>query len=252
MPTARPMPSQPRATTTPPPAKRPPRVLQVVRDTASPLATAEVDWRGWYLDEEDDTGHFVLHGLICTLLVQLLQRWMAERGQLKRFVQGDVFFQWVQDQPKVQISPDAFIIDALPTPLPESFQTWLPGHLPPRFAVEVVSKDWRKDYDDNPPKYGHLGAKKLVICDHLHDAHRRQSDRMALQVFRRTADGAFVRVHAGPGPAYSAELGAWLMESGKGAERRLRLARDAAGTDLVLSAEEEVAVLREELARLRQ
>lgn len=225
--------------------KRPPRVLQVVRNTASPLANLPVDWSHWYLTEEDDMGHSYLHGLICTLFVELLQRWVCRDGQVRGFVQGDVFFQWIQGEPQVQISPDAFVVDALPQPLPEAFQTWLPGHLPPRFALEVVSRAWRKDYDDNPPKYAHLGARELVIYDHLHVDGKGARDRHTLQVFRRTAEGAFARVYAGAGPAFSAELDAWLVDTGAGSARRLRLARDAAGAELVLSAEEELAAQRQ-------
>ena len=86
------------------------------------------------------------------------------------------------------------------------WQTWLPGHRPPRWAVEIVSDDWKKDYEDNPLKYAQLGARELVIFDP--DAaltSDRRGVRVPLQVYRRDADGAFVRVYRGEGPARSEE-----------------------------------------------
>jgi hypothetical protein len=77
----------------------------------------------------------------------------------------------------------------------------------------------------------------------------------------------FRRVYAGDGPAFSRELGAWIVVTDAG--MRLRLADDAAGARLWPTAEEdaqrakeeerrakeeaerEVAALRAELARLR-
>lgn len=237
------MPNAARVSSPPPkpPAGRPPHVLQVVRNVNSPLLSTPVDWSHWYLLDEDDMGHSLMHGLIAAFFVGLLERWVNRDGQFRGVVQGDVFFQWVPGEPNVQISPDAFVVDAVPEPPPDALQTWLPGHLPPRFAVEIVSKAWRKDYDDNPPKYAHLGTRELVIYDHLHVVGKGARDRHALQVFRRTSEGAFGRVYAGPGPAYSAELDAWLVDTGNGSKRRLRLARDPAGKDLVLSGDEAAA-----------
>jgi len=52
-----------------------------------------------------------------------------------------------------------------PPPWPKMWQTWLPGHKPPHGAVEIVSEDWRKDYEDAPLKYAQLGTRELVIFD---------------------------------------------------------------------------------------
>jgi hypothetical protein len=61
---------------------------------------------------------------------------------------------------------------------------------------------------------------------------------VALQVFRREADGFFVRVHAGDGIARSEELDAWLVVRHEETGVCLRLARDPAGQDLVPTHEE--------------
>ena len=61
---------------------------------------------------------------------------------------------------------------------------------------------------------------------------------MPFQVYRRGADGAFVRVHCGDGPVRSVELGAYLVARREGGAVRLRIARDAAGQDIVPTADE--------------
>jgi hypothetical protein len=54
-----------------------------------------------------------------------------------------------------------------------------------------------------------------------------------LQVYRRDADGAYVRVYAGPGPAHSKELNIWLQARREGPVARLRLSYDEEGARLV-------------------
>jgi hypothetical protein len=139
------------------------------------------------------------------------------------------------------------------------WQTWLPGHEPPRWALEIVSDDWKKDYEDNPPKYAQLGTRELVIFDpyaaELGPNGNGSQARTPLQVYRRGADGAFVRVHRGNGPAHSEEIGAWLVVRREGGVADLRIARDAAGADLVPTALERSraaeAAGREAEARIR-
>lgn len=212
---------------------RPPRILQVVRHPRQGQADAPIDWSRWYLKPEDDMGESLLHFEINRLFVELLRNWLAERGDTKTFAGGNTFFQWIDGEPDVQISPDAYTLDRVPRPLPDCIQTWLPHHLPPRFALETVSARWRKDYADNPKKYAHLGCRELAIYDPEHDGPRHSKERVALQIFRRSADGQFMRVYAGDGPALAIELGAWLIECDSDGGRRLRLARDPAGAQWV-------------------
>ncbi len=243
--------------------RRPPRVPQLIRHPKTDLLRAEIDWSAWYLTEEEDMGQSWLHDQISRLLTHLVERWLAERHGGKGHVASDVFVQWMPDQPQVQVSPDVLVVDRIADPPPTVLQVWRPDASPPRFAVEVVSDDWHKDYRDNPPKYAQLGCQELVIYDAEHDLHKRSQQRVALQVFRRSRDGLFVRTYAGAGPAHSEQLQAWLVVAGDGS-RLLRIARDAEGRDLVASAEEaladksralsaadaEIARLRAELARL--
>ncbi len=219
---------------------RPPRALNLVLDPA-PEELRPVDWSSWYLTDEADMGEGFEQNAIITALVSAINALASERGWPPAHIAGDQFFAWVEEEPLVRISPDIYILDGVWTPPgPPSFQTWLPGHAPPRFAMEIVSENWRKDYRDGPPKYAQLGVGELVIFD---GTPQRRRERVAFQVFRRSADGSFLRVYAGDGPAWSAELEAWIHVEvvGKGA-RRPFLAADEAGqqrlrTDAERSAE---------------
>ena len=227
--------------------KRPPWVPQVVSNPKPDLQIADIDWTAWHLTTGQDMAESPQHAEISRVFVQLLRRRIRELKLKRSYVNGNTFFQWVPDDLLVQISPDACVLDSAPRPLPSCFQTWLAGHLPPRFALEVVSEEWHKDYDANPPKYAMLGCRELVIYDPEHDQHRRTKERVAIQVYRRAADGIFARAYAGDGPAYCETLDGWLVVPANG-ELLLRIARDAAGLDLVPTAEESETAAQEQAA----
>lgn len=192
------------------------------------------------LTDEDDMGEGFEQGEIIRVLLSSLDMLALERGWHDRLWAADQFFAWRPDEPLVQVSPDVYVIDDPPPPPgPASWQTWLPGHHPPRVAVEIVSADWRKDYEEAPAKYLELGCPELVIFDP--DAalgaatdHRRVS----LQVYRRDDAGAYVRVAAGAAPVEVTGLGAYLVAVCAGPIARLRIARDPDGRDLVPTAAE--------------
>jgi Uma2 family endonuclease len=221
-----------------------------------------VDWSRWYLTDEEDMSEGFEQGEIIRVLMSCLRELVRERGWERVLVGGDQFFAWVQAEPLVRVSPDVYLLDDPPAPpRPPSWQTWVPGHRPPRVAVEIVSSDsWQKDYDEGPAKYAQLGTAELLIFDP--DAvvgQARGGGRTPLTLYRREPDGAFVRVYAGTGPVRTAELAAWFVAVADGRVARARIARDAAGQDLVPTAEEareaaerEVDRLRDELARLRR
>src|SRR5581483_9621352 len=146
--------------------------------------------------------------------------------------------------PRARVSPDTFVLDGQPPSIaPSIWQTWKPGCDPPSFALEIVSKKSRtKDYEQNPMKYAALGTDELAVFD----PEPRGDDAFPLQVFRRSPRGQFLRVYAGPGPAESKVLRAWLVVVEGGS--RVRLARDADGKDLVLTPEEQLARERERAA----
>jgi len=113
--------------------------------------------------------------------------------------------------------------------------------------MEVVSKNHpEKDYVEAPAKYACLGTRELVIFDP--DRHGPAGFDHLFQVWRRDESASMVRVHAGDGPAYSEELGAWLFVTEGGV---LRVADHADGSGLWLTAEESEAAARREEAAAR-
>ncbi len=214
---------------TSPPRPRPPRAAQVVDEPGD--WWAPIDWSAWYLTDEEDMGQGceqaeIIQSFSAILRVHIERQWWEDA-----YVGTDAFFAWVPEHPLVRVSPDVYLMRHRPPPppLPPSWQMWKKGHRPPAFALEVVSEDWKKDYELNPAKYAQLGVTELAIFDP--DTSR--PGRQALQLFRRTADGAFVRTYSGAGPAYADTLDAWLLTVGTPDGERLRLALDQAGTQRV-------------------
>ncbi|MBK8256766.1 MAG: Uma2 family endonuclease [Polyangiaceae bacterium] len=161
---------------------------------------------------------------------------------------------WVPGEHLVRVSPDAYLLDdPPPAPRPKSWQTWLPGHKPRRWALEVVSEEWKNDYEEKPAKYAQLGALELVIFDPeaAMAGGGKSPNRVPLQIYRRGADGAFVRVYWGDGPAYCQQLDAWVLSKPEGKAARLRIALDAAGTDIVPTAQERARELEALVAKLQ-
>jgi Uma2 family endonuclease len=216
----------------------------------------EVDWSRWYLDE-DDVAQSIEQGFTIRTLFFALEELARLRGWQNVVFGADNYFAWVPHEPLVRITPDIYLVDnPPPPPRPDSWQTWLPGHHPPRWALEIViDDDWKKYYQETPPKYAQLGCSELVIFDP--DAARFATNnqaRVPLTVYRRGDDGLFVRVCSGQGPIYSVELDIWLSSHQEGAAVRLRPCFDQAGQQLVptaaerASAEAERARVEEEKA----
>jgi Uma2 family endonuclease len=202
-------------------------------------------------DLEEKMGQGAAHGRAVKLFIDASTA-LREEQRREGYIGWDVFVEWDPNDPRARVSPDMFLLEGQPASIsPSIWQTWRPGCEPPVFAMEIVSKKSRaKDHDHNPMRYAALGTDELAIFDpepHGDEAFR-------LQVFRRTPRGQFLRVYAGPGPAESKVLRAWLVAVDGGAH--VRLARNADGTDLVLTAEEQVRVERERVsaleARLRE
>lgn len=218
----------------------------MVRDPRPEDVGAAIDWSSWYLSDEEDMGEGTEQSEIIDVLKSALRELAAERGWSRVFIGSDQFFAWLPEEPMVRVSPDVYLLDdPPPPPLPASWQIWREGHRAPRFAVEIVSGDeqhperWRKDYDQAPQKYAQLGTRELVIFDpQAALGQARDPQRVALQCYRREADGGFVRVYAGAGPFASSELAAFVVVVTDGTVARLRVARDREGRDLVPTARE--------------
>jgi hypothetical protein len=202
---------------------------------------------GWELGETLPTS--VLHDEIVTLLRAILTHWAA-CFRPDALVARELAVRWDREKPANGVDPDVAIFSRRPPEaLPRSVCTWKEGHVPPLFAVEVVSEtEPRKDYSLAPDKYAASGTRELVVFDPLLSGPRTHGGPFRVQLWRRDDAGAFTRVYAGDGPCYAETLAAHLVVSGDGLS--LRFADDAAGERLWPTSEE-AARASEEAARAR-
>ncbi len=226
-------------------------VAQAMSWPTQPARASEELWEALReRDLEEKVGQGGAHATTVKLFVDVLNALLAAQ-QRRAYVGWDVFVEWDPGDPRARVSPDAFVLEGqAPDIAPSLWQTWEPGCDPPRFALEIVSDRSRaKDYDRNPSRYAALGVEELAVFDPAPPTTGRRRECFPVQLFRRSPRGQFLRVYAGPGPVESSVLGAWLVVTDGG--KHLRLARDAAGAELVPTPEERVRQLEEELARLR-
>jgi len=204
---------------------------------------------------EDDVGEGILHKLIAELLRPLVERWLAARGT-PVFVGANQSIYWVQYEPTKCVAPDVYVLPGVAGDADvETWKVWETG-IVPTFALEVVSRDWHKDYEESPRRYAELGVQELVVFDPKDDADR---GRWRWQVFRRLPKRGFVLVERTQADrARSKVLGAWLRATGRGTKLRIRLATDARGEVLFPTeadaerAEKEAARASEQAERARR
>lgn len=197
----------------------------------------------WVLPEEDMPESNPHRGAV-DLLRQILVSSMT-RARRDALVAANLACRWDRAHPQIGVDPDIALIEPPPPEgeMVDSLLTWKQGHLPPRFAIEVVShSNAAKDYVDAPAKYACLGTRELVIFD----PHRLgpTGAAHALQVWRLNAGAkSMTKVYEGDGPAHSEELGAWLLAiPGRG----LRVADDPEGRTLWLTDAEAAEAARRE------
>ncbi len=179
------------------------------------------------------------HDQTIDLLKALLLAWVGRTGRSAQ-VARNLAVRWDEAHPNVGMDPDLCVIEPR-TPEGdelESLRTWQAGHAAPRLAVEVVSSNAHKDYEQSPAKCAAAGVEELWIFDAKLRGPRGNGGPHRLQIWRRRDDGdrEFERVHAGEGPAWSPLAAAWLFAVGEG--DRLRLAEDREGTRWWPTAEE--------------
>jgi hypothetical protein len=206
---------------------------------------------------DDHMGEGSLQRFISDLLRLQLEAYFAALGQVV-FVGANQFIYWRQFDPSRKLAPDVFVLPGVrPGIKLDSWKVW-EGGIAPKFALEIVSQDWEKDYRDAPGSYAELGVRELVIFDP--EWASRPHERLRWQVYRRLARRGFVRVETGHGDRVrSKALGCWLRAVGEDLDSlRLRVATGPQGDTLLPTAEEALAAEREaralaeaELRRLR-
>lgn len=181
-------------------------------------------------------GEDALQRFIAELLRPLIAAWLISQGK-RRFVGADQFIYLVEGDPTQRIAPDVYVLPKVdPGCAPSCWKRW---EIPegPSFALEIVSTDYRKDYEDAPVDYARMGTKELVVFDSHVTARSRK--RVRWQVFRRVGKRGFRLVEkSNEDRVYSRELKCFLRVVGEGPSTRLRLASGERGDAIVPTAEE--------------
>ncbi len=220
-----------------------PRTVRLVLD----VPAAE---QAWVLPEED-MPESIPHRDTVRLLESILLTFVARTGR-NALVAANLACRWHEEDARIGVDPDVALIEPAPPGADHlaSLRTWEPGHVPPRFAIEVVSSsNSEKDYQDAPAKYAALGTRELVVFDPERIGPPVSGGPFVLQVWRRNDAGAMERVYAGDGPARTEELNAWLIPT---EPCRLRIADDENGSNLWLTSAEQEAAARQQEAAARK
>jgi Uma2 family endonuclease len=217
---------------------RPSRRLHVTYEV--PLV--RTDW----LVPEETVPQSQPHDLALDLLKLLLLAFVARRG-LDALVARDLAIRFTPEDWRVGIDPDLCLISPRPPDADdlESLLLWKEGHHPPLLSIEVVSKsNPRKDYVTAPDRHAASGCKELWVFDPRLAGPKAHGGPHRIQIWREDEDGVFARVYAGPGPAFSPFLNAWLHAVDEG--RKLRIADDREATSFWMTPEEEECAAKED------
>jgi len=194
----------------------------------------------------------LLHDEVVALVKDVLTLWAARADGSPR-VARNLAVRWDEEHPAFGVDPDVCVLSPAPAdPRLRSLRTWREGMSPPILAIEVVSEtNPRKDYAVAPDKYAASGTRELLIFDPLLSGPASHGGPVRMQLWRRDQDGQFTRLYAGEGPVHSPTLAAYFVAVEDGA--KLRIASDAAGTDLWRTPEEaERAAKEAALARVAE
>jgi len=209
-----------------------------------------------YYPIDDDRCCGSLERLISELLRPLLAQVLADLG-VKAFVGADQFIYYEQFAPTEVVAPDVYVMPGFDQDIEvDCWKTWETGVVP-SFALEVVSRNHRKDTERSPARYAAMGAKEVIIFDPK--SHKRR-DGVRWLVYRTLPRRGLVNVEATDADrVHSKSLKLWLRMVGKGPHTRVRLGRGPNGDELIPTAVEareaataEVARLQAEIARLRR
>lgn len=201
---------------------------------------------------EERVGEDMLQRRIVELLRPLIERWLTHRG-VRALVGADQFIYYQQYNPHARVAPDVYVLPGVaPDAAVPSWKVWETG-IVPSFALEVVSRDWEKDYAEAPERYAALGVEELVLFDPQYTARR---DGIRFQRFRRPAHAGLQLAERTDADRVASEvLGCIIRAVGVDQALRLRLALPPDGTELFPTAEEaaleRISELEAELRRRR-
>jgi hypothetical protein len=194
-----------------------------------PMAKAEVVDTTFYAVREK-VGEELFSRLIMETLRPLIAAWLVEKGR-RALVGADQFFYYEQFNPKKSVAPDVYVVDDVDPETPvTAWKTWETAAVP-SFALEIVSGDRLKDYEEAPKRHAELGTRELVVFDPHHDEG--SGARVRWQVFRRESGELVCVARSGGDRIESATLGCFLRAVGEGMGARVRLGVGVDGDELV-------------------
>ncbi len=223
-----------------------------------------------------DTDHMAenaLQRLMSIYLLLLIKRFLREvtegslakskgykalRAQGPLFSCADQFWYWSKGETHKCLAPDVYVLPKTdPTVAPSCWRLWELA-CAPLFALEIVSSDVDKDYDETPASYAQTGVSELVIFDPeaprmaAVSGAKNERVRVRWQIWRRGPKGQWKReVESNDDRVQSQSLCCWLRLVGKGDARLLRLGMGPNGDDLFLSSDEREIFERSEKERER-
>jgi Uma2 family endonuclease len=174
------------------------------------------------------------HLKLRTGLFEAVCRAFAHRA----LVGSDQFVYWDPTDPAACCAPDLFVRVGEPDTEFDCWKTWERGA--PQLAVEIISKSDARDrpWEAKLARYARLGVAELVRFDGDDAAQ-------PLRIWDHVGGDLVERDREGPGFSRCDTLDAfWCVRGGQPSGLEVRLSRDEGGTDLFLTAEEELAKLR--------
>ena len=157
--------------------------------------------------------------------VGALREHYAERPDV--YVSGDLLIYYEQDNLRVSVAPDTFVVFGVEDRARMSYKVWEEGK-GPDFVLEVASEStWREDVETKPSVYARLGVREYFLFD-----PRGEYLTPRLRGYRLT-DGGYARLSAVESiervpMMYSEVLGLALRAKGQA----LRIRDPATGEDL--------------------
>ncbi len=223
-----------------------------------------------------DTDHMAestLQRLMSIYLLLLIKRFLREvsegsllkakgykslRSQSPLFSCADQFWYYSEGDTHKCLAPDVYVLPKTdPTLAPSCWRLW-ELECPPLFALEIVSSDVDKDYEETPRAYAQTGVRELVIFDPeapklaAVSGAKPERVRVRWQIWRRGTNGQWSReVESNEDRVHSQSLCCWLRLVGKGDARLLRLGLGPTGDELFLSSDEREVFERSEKERER-
>ncbi len=171
--------------------------------------------------ETDDMGENELQWFMSHLLQAQIEAWLKRRRVIAH-AGGNTFLYYVKGDTARRIAPDVYVLPGIPqSKLGKVWKLW-ELDAPPTLAVEIVSNDKGKDYDEAPAIHAQIGTKEVVIYDP--EVSPRSKARFRFQVFRQLPRRGLRRVEATQADRVRCEsLGCVLRLVGRGDARRLRI-----------------------------